>query len=154
MAIIERTACLRFPRTPMLKNLQVSFTPRPDEVAWAQGYARTPDTRLALVVMLKCFQFLRHFPAIEALCHFWFYLGLPLQPLFMSMWCSVQTVYACEDYLSIGHFRLILPDHPIEFTVIDILRCRMFFDLDQIPRELMVTILRSTCSIAPRRDNQ
>ena len=67
MASIERTAYPRFPRTLTLKDLQVSFTPRPDEVEWAQGYARTPESRLALMVMLKCFQFLRHFPSIDTI---------------------------------------------------------------------------------------
>lgn len=67
MASIERTAYPRFPRTLTLKDLQTSFTPRPEETEWAQGFARTPDRRLALLVMLKCFQFLRHFPAVEAI---------------------------------------------------------------------------------------
>jgi TnpA family transposase len=67
MASIERTAYPRFPRTLTLKDLQTSFTPRPEEVEWAQGFARTPDRRLALLVNLKCFQFLRYFPAIEAI---------------------------------------------------------------------------------------
>lgn len=67
MASIERTAYPRFPRTLTLKDLQTSFTPKPEEAEWAQGFARTPDRRLALLVMLKCFQFLRHFPAVEAI---------------------------------------------------------------------------------------
>jgi transposase len=49
MASIERTAYPRFPRTLTLKDLQTSFTPRPEEVEWAQGFARTPDRRLALL---------------------------------------------------------------------------------------------------------
>ena len=67
MASIERTAYPRFPRTLTLKDLQMSFTPRPEEIEWAQGFARTPDRRLALLVNLKCFQFLRHFPPVEAI---------------------------------------------------------------------------------------
>ncbi len=66
MASIERTAYPRFPRTLTLKDLQTSFTPRPEEIEWAQGFARTPERRLALLVNLKCFQFLRHFPAVGA----------------------------------------------------------------------------------------
>ncbi|MDT4802788.1 Tn3 family transposase ISPa42 [compost metagenome] len=66
MASIERTAYPRFPRTLTLKDLQTSFTPRPEEIEWAQGFARTAERRLALLVNLKCFQFLRHFPAVEA----------------------------------------------------------------------------------------
>ena len=48
-----------------LKELQASFSPRPEEIEWAQGYARRADRCLSLLVLLKCFQFLRHFPAVE-----------------------------------------------------------------------------------------
>ncbi len=67
MASIERTAYPRFPRTLTLKDLQASFSPRPDETEWAQGFSRSPERRLALLVLLKCFQFLRHFPALETI---------------------------------------------------------------------------------------
>jgi hypothetical protein len=65
MASIERTAYPQFPRTLTLKDLQTSFSPRPDEIEWAQGNSRSPDRRLALLVLLKCFQFLRYFPALD-----------------------------------------------------------------------------------------
>lgn len=67
MASIERTAYPRFPRTLTLKDLQTSFTPRPEETEWANRYARRPERRLALLVLLKCFQFLRYFPAVDAI---------------------------------------------------------------------------------------
>lgn len=67
MASIERTAYPRFPRTLTLKDLQASFSPRPEEAEWAQNFSRSPDRRLALLVLLKCFQFLRYFPALEAI---------------------------------------------------------------------------------------
>lgn len=67
MASIERTAYPRFPRTLTLKDLQASFTPKPEEIEWAQRHSRTPERRLALLVLLKCFEFLRHFPALEAI---------------------------------------------------------------------------------------
>ncbi|REM67972.1 DUF4158 domain-containing protein, partial [Mycobacterium tuberculosis] len=67
MASIERTAYPRFPRTLTLKDLQASFTPRPEEIEWAQRHSRTPERRLALLVLLKCFEFLRHFPALEVI---------------------------------------------------------------------------------------
>lgn len=67
MASIERTAYPRFPRTLTLKDLHASFSPRPDETEWAQGFSRSPERRLALLVLLKCFQFLRHFPALETI---------------------------------------------------------------------------------------
>ncbi|MCY1207763.1 hypothetical protein D9M68_108740 [compost metagenome] len=66
MASIERTAYPRFPRTLALKDLQASYTPRPKEIEWAQGFASTAERRLALLVNLKCFQFPRHFAAVEA----------------------------------------------------------------------------------------
>lgn len=67
MASIERTAYPRFPRTLTLKDLQASFTPKPEEIEWAQQHARTADRRLAILVLLKCFEFLRHFPALDAI---------------------------------------------------------------------------------------
>lgn len=65
MASIERTAYPRFPRVLTLKDLQSSFSPRPEETEWAQNFARRPDRRLALLVQLKCFQFLHYFPLLE-----------------------------------------------------------------------------------------
>src|SRR6185312_14894742 len=65
MASIERTAYPRYPRTLTLKDLQTSFTPKPEEIEWAKDFARTPASRVALLVNLKCFQFLRHFSAVE-----------------------------------------------------------------------------------------
>lgn len=65
MASIERTAYPRFPRTLTLKDLQVAFSPKPEEMEWAMCYSRSPDRRLALLVLLKCFQFMRHFPALD-----------------------------------------------------------------------------------------
>lgn len=67
MASIERTAYPRFPRTLTLKDLQSSFTPRPQEIEWAHQHSRTQERRLALLVLLKCFEFLRHFPALEVI---------------------------------------------------------------------------------------
>ncbi|WP_156226467.1 DUF4158 domain-containing protein, partial [Herbaspirillum chlorophenolicum] len=67
MASIERTAYPRFPRTLTLKDLHATFTPRPEEMEWAAGFARSAPRRLALLVNLKCFQFLRYFPAIDAI---------------------------------------------------------------------------------------
>ncbi|EIJ47512.1 transposase, Tn3 family protein 2 [Herbaspirillum sp. GW103] len=67
MASIERTAYPRFPRTLTLKDLHATFTPRPEEIEWVAGFARSAPRRLALLVNLKCFQFLRYFPAIDAI---------------------------------------------------------------------------------------
>lgn len=67
MASIERTAYPQFPRTLTLRDLQTSFSPRPEESEWAIGFSRSPDRRLALLVQLKCFQFLRHFPPLDTI---------------------------------------------------------------------------------------
>lgn len=67
MASIERTAYPRFPRVLTLKDVQTSFTPRQDEIEWATKFARGTDSRLALLVLLKCFLFLRHFPPVESI---------------------------------------------------------------------------------------
>lgn len=82
MASIERTAYPRFPRTLTLKDLQVAFSPMPEEMEWATDYSRSPDGRLALLVLLKCFQFMRHFPALdeipaEVIEHIAATLGMP-----------------------------------------------------------------------------
>jgi hypothetical protein len=47
--------------------VQTSFTPRQDEIEWATKFARSADSRLALLVQLKCFHFLRHFPPSESI---------------------------------------------------------------------------------------
>lgn len=67
MASVERTAYPRFPRTITLKDLQASFTPTAEELHWAQGFARSEDRRLALLVQLKCFQHLHHFVDVAAI---------------------------------------------------------------------------------------
>ncbi|WP_454754387.1 hypothetical protein [Cupriavidus necator] len=43
--LASRTAYPRFPRTLTLKDLQASFIRRPEEIEWAQGFARTAERR-------------------------------------------------------------------------------------------------------------
>jgi hypothetical protein len=45
------------------RELDESFTPTPEEITWAQGLTRSSAHLLALVVALKSFQRLGHFPA-------------------------------------------------------------------------------------------
>ena len=52
MASIERTAYPRFKRVTSARELDESFTPTADEIAWAQGLTRSPAHLLALVVAL------------------------------------------------------------------------------------------------------
>lgn len=65
MASIERTAYPRFPRLLKTLDLQRLFSPAPEELEWANGFARQAERRLALMVQLKCFQYLHFFCAIE-----------------------------------------------------------------------------------------
>jgi len=65
MASIERTAYPRFKRFLSARELHVFYTPQPDEIAWASELASTDEHLLALVVALKAFDRLGHFPALD-----------------------------------------------------------------------------------------
>src|ERR1017187_652218 len=65
MASIERTAYPRFPRVLTTLDLQRFFSPEPQELEWAASPARGTTQRLALMVQLKCFQYLHHFAAVD-----------------------------------------------------------------------------------------
>lgn len=65
MASIERTAYPRFPRLITPQDLQRLFSPRPEDLAWVTDFARKADRQLALMVLLKCFEYLRYFVAVE-----------------------------------------------------------------------------------------
>ena len=56
MASIERTAYPRFKRTISSRELRNAFTPTSDEIGWAQERTTTDQHKLALVVLLKCYQ--------------------------------------------------------------------------------------------------
>lgn len=64
MASIERTAYPRFPRLLTTLDLQRLFSPAPEELERVNGFARQADRRLALMVQLKCFQYLHFFCAV------------------------------------------------------------------------------------------
>ena len=65
MTSIERTAYPQFKRLTTARVLHVSFTPAADEVAWAQERTASPESLLALVVDLKCFQKMARFCSRE-----------------------------------------------------------------------------------------
>jgi Domain of unknown function (DUF4158) len=46
-------------------ELHVFCTPQPEEIAWAQGQARSGEHLLALMVQAKCFGRLGYFPRLE-----------------------------------------------------------------------------------------
>ncbi len=66
MASIERTAYPRFRRTISSRELEEAFTPTADEVEWAAERTTTDQHRLALLVLLKCYQQLGYFPSLAA----------------------------------------------------------------------------------------
>jgi hypothetical protein len=58
---IERTAYPQFKRLTSARVLHVFFTPTEDEAAWARERTETPESLLALLVDLKCFQRMARF---------------------------------------------------------------------------------------------
>jgi hypothetical protein len=62
---IERTAYPRFKRFLSARELHVFYTPQPEEIAWASGQVRSDGHLLALMVQLKCFSRLGHFPRMK-----------------------------------------------------------------------------------------
>lgn len=65
MASIERTAYPRFKRFMSARELHVFYTPQPDEVVWAREVAGSDEHLLALVILLKAFNRLGYFPALD-----------------------------------------------------------------------------------------
>jgi hypothetical protein len=61
VASIERTAYPRFKRVISARELEESFTPTQEEIAWAQGMTRSAPHLLALVLTLRTFQRLGYF---------------------------------------------------------------------------------------------
>ncbi|MDT8843131.1 DUF4158 domain-containing protein [Paraburkholderia fungorum] len=66
MATIERTAYPRFPKVLATRDLQTCYTPQPDELEWARRSTRGERPRLGLLVLLKIFQQMHHFPALDS----------------------------------------------------------------------------------------
>ncbi|WP_235825812.1 DUF4158 domain-containing protein [Candidatus Frankia alpina] len=64
MASIERTAYPRFKRTISSRELHDAFTVTSAEVGWAVERTATEQHRLALLVLLKCYQRLGYFPSL------------------------------------------------------------------------------------------
>ncbi|MFP3647680.1 Tn3 family transposase [Paraburkholderia sp. SIMBA_054] len=65
MATIERTAYPRFPKVLATRDLQACYTPLPDELEWGRRLTRGERPRLGLLVLLKIFQQMHHFPALD-----------------------------------------------------------------------------------------
>ncbi|KAF1723461.1 Tn3 family transposase [Pseudoxanthomonas mexicana] len=65
MASIERTAYPQFKRNPVVRELVAAYTPTEAELTFVAEQARQPAHRLTLAVLLKAFQRLGYFPALE-----------------------------------------------------------------------------------------
>jgi Domain of unknown function (DUF4158) len=62
VASVERTAYPQFRAVISGRELDEVFTPTQDEVSWARARTTSEQHRLALVVLLKCYQRLGYFP--------------------------------------------------------------------------------------------
>jgi TnpA family transposase len=65
MALIDRTAYPRLPSSVSERDLAEVFTPTDEEVQWSWAQVIEPQARLALLVMLKCYQRLGYFPQLD-----------------------------------------------------------------------------------------
>ncbi len=65
MASIERTAYPQFKRNPVVRELVAAYTPTDAELAFIAGCTRQPAHRLTLTILLKTFQRLGYFPALD-----------------------------------------------------------------------------------------
>ena len=65
MALVDRTAYPRLPCRVSARELAEAFTPTVQETSWACAKVVDPGTRLALLVMLKCYQRLGYFARLE-----------------------------------------------------------------------------------------
>jgi hypothetical protein len=65
MTAVDRTAYPRFKRTYSARELSEIYTPTPDEIQFATTTARSDRLRFNLLVLLKCFQRLGSFPALD-----------------------------------------------------------------------------------------
>jgi len=66
MTLIDRTAYPRLPPTVSARGLVEVFTPTADELVWAQAKTNSEQHRLALLVLLVCYQRLGYFPRLAA----------------------------------------------------------------------------------------
>jgi hypothetical protein len=65
MASIERTAYPRFRHDPHVRELADLFTPTEDEIAFGRSLVRSEAHFLAVMLLLKCAQYLGYVPALE-----------------------------------------------------------------------------------------
>ena len=67
MTAPHRTAYPRFPQRFADHDLEAAYTPTDDEMAFARREARLPQHQFSLLILLKVFQNLGHFPPLETI---------------------------------------------------------------------------------------
>nr|WP_051320711.1 DUF4158 domain-containing protein [Cupriavidus sp. amp6] len=67
MATVERTAYPRFPKVFSVAELQACYTPDVEELEWVRRNARGQASRLGLLILLKVFQQMHHFPNLDSI---------------------------------------------------------------------------------------
>jgi len=67
MASIERTAYPRFKRNPLANELDALYTPKEDELHFANTLSRKEPTRFCILLLLKAFQRLGYFPDVAVI---------------------------------------------------------------------------------------
>lgn len=67
MATVERTAYPRFPKVFSTGELQACYTPDIEELEWGRRNTRGQSSRLGLLVLLKVFQQMHHFPNLDSI---------------------------------------------------------------------------------------
>lgn len=65
MATSDRSAYPRFPLKVSPQELAQQYTPSPEELQWAQTMSREHRLRHTALVLLKCFQQLHYFSALD-----------------------------------------------------------------------------------------
>jgi hypothetical protein len=65
MASLERTVYPKLPTNLSSKDLHQSYSPSESELAWLSRTAKSPALTIGLAVLLKAFQQLHYFPALE-----------------------------------------------------------------------------------------
>ena len=67
MTAIDRTAYPRFKRVFTAHELSAIYTPTAQDIKFATRATRTSQMRCNLLVLLKCFQRLGYFPALDTI---------------------------------------------------------------------------------------
>ena len=110
LTAIERTAYPRLTQKPSQKELEESYTPTLQEIAFVSTPGRGPEPRLTQLVLLKTIQCLGYFPALNTIpdpivAHLRRHLHLSDTPLSSDQSSSLYRHHqAIRDYLNIKSY--------------------------------------------------